>query len=44
MGEGHKYSKGNEGMTNNMEDVSVAENAHVISRDFTLNRHGNYVT
>lgn len=44
MRERHKYSKGNEGMANNMEEVSVAEKAHVILRDFTLNRHGNYVT
>ena len=43
MGEGHKYRRGNEGMTNDMEEVRVAEKAHVISRDFTLNRHGNYV-
>jgi hypothetical protein len=40
MGEGHKYRWGNKGMANNMEDVSVAEKAHVISRDFTLNHHG----
>lgn len=42
-GEGHKYRRGNEGMTNNMEKVSVAEKAHVISEDFMLNRHGDYV-
>jgi hypothetical protein len=41
MGEGHKYRRGNEGMMNNIEEVSVVEKAHAISRDIMLNRHGN---
>jgi hypothetical protein len=30
-------------MTNNMEEVSVADKAHVISRNFPFNRHVNYI-